>query len=67
MSRKTLGLRERQARKRRFRGGMFCITSTTSVGKFKAGRKHMLRLSRLFHRLTVAESEKRANGAPETN
>jgi len=38
-----------------------------AVDPLKVGRKHFKRFWRRFDRQAVAESEKRANGAPETN
>lgn len=66
MSRKTLGLRERQARKRHRRASYGSVTSSGSW-YVKAGHKHFLRWWGFVQRQTVAESEKRATGAPETN
>jgi len=55
------GRREREAGKRHRRAQVGTI-----AGWLKLGHKHMCRDLRRFMALTVAESEKRANGAPET-
>lgn len=67
MKRQTLGLRERKARKRHRRAAVSSFSGGTAVGPLKFGRKHSKRIWRRIDRLAVAESEKRATGAPETN
>lgn len=67
MNRKTLGLRERQAGKRHRRARVWCSSMGAGVSPLKVGHKHFSRWSRLMNRLVVAEFEKRATGAPETN
>lgn len=61
MKRQTLGMRERQARKRHRRAR---VGAGAVVDMLKVGRKHYMRFLRRIDRPAVAESEKRANGAP---
>ena len=67
MSKNTLGLRERQARKRHRRARVWCSSMGAGVDPLRIGRKHFPRWSRLMDRQAVAESEKRTNGAPGIN
>jgi len=67
MKRQTMGMRERQARKRHRRARIWNSMMGAAVDPLKVGRKHFKRFWRRFDRQAVAESEKRANGAPETN
>ncbi len=64
MKRQTLGMRERQARKRHRRAR---VGTGAVVDMLKVGRKHYQRFCRRIHRQAVAEFEKRTNGAPGIN
>jgi hypothetical protein len=65
MKRKTKGMRERQAGKRHRRALYWHSMMGSVVEPLKVGRKHILRCMNGYHNKAVAESEKRANGAPE--
>lgn len=69
------GKREREARKRHRRGRVWSSTMPAASAPLKVGRTHFGRLdskiaklwrARSAEDMAVAESEKRANGAPES-
>lgn len=64
MKRKTVGMRERQARKRHRRAHFWYSGMGAGVDPLKVGRKHFKRICMRVHRQAVAEFEKRTNGAP---
>lgn len=60
------GRREREAGKRHRRAQLWRSEWGAEAGPLKLGRKHMSRETRRIFSMTVADPEKRANGAPET-
>ena len=62
----NLGRREREARKRHRRALVWRSDWGAEAAPLKLGHKHCSRDLRRSMALTVAESEKRANGAPES-